>query len=682
MKFLYLIILSLFITNPNFGQNNSCLTAMHISDANQYCSGNGEFNTQNAGDSGIPRGSCWPDQGNDLWFTFTPTELAFVIQLFAEGNNGNINNPSVVVYTGNCSNLIEVGCSSVLTGLNEIEITETDIVIGQLYYIRIDARNGQVGSFKLCVDVFTPVPIPQADCKDGVVLCNKDPFVVESIIGTGDDNNEIEPGNCIEQEFASVWYKWTCDQSGTLDFDLIPNNPSDDLDFVVYRLPNGLDDCSGKIRERCMASGETIGAGIPTNSPCVGATGLRPSSVDITEDPGCGNNSDNYIRSLDMVSGESYVLIVNNFSKSGFGFAINFGGTGTFLGPEAHFDFLSLEEFECDKTIRFTDLSSSLTDQIESYTWRFGAGASPQLATGKGPHDVIYDSFGDKIVALTIESSRGCLVTKLIPIYVESCCADVSTLDLDAQTTDPSCFNINDGTIMGIGIAGDPPYQFSLDGVNYQENPYFYNLGEGSYDLYIQDKKGCEHFINVQLNAPPPLVINAGPDTTVNLGDIIEFYASYSPISSTLDISWNPTSGFQSCDDCLNPEVQSHGTTAYVITGVDQNGCIDMDTIIVTTEIVRPVIAPTIITIDSNDGNGNFFISVGPASDYIKKVLIYDRWGNLVYDAYDIYKDTPFGWDGRFKGEPVVAGVFTWVAEVHFLDDVTLSYTGDVTVLR
>mgnify|MGYP000197366683 CR=1 FL=1 len=81
-----------------------------------------------------------------------------------------------------------------------------------------------------------------------MILCDKSPFYVESLVGTGNNNNELSANDCIDEEFASVWYKWTCDVSGTLTFDLIPNNyqagfESDDIDFVVYELPNGIEDC-------------------------------------------------------------------------------------------------------------------------------------------------------------------------------------------------------------------------------------------------------------------------------------------------------------------------------------------------------------------------------------------------------------------------------------------------------
>jgi hypothetical protein len=64
----------------------------------------------------------------------------------------------------------------------------------------------------------------------------------------------------------------------------------------------------------------------------MGPTGLKDGSTDIEEDAGCNTpGKDNFLKPLDMVAGKSYALVINNFSSTNNGFAINFGGTGTFL---------------------------------------------------------------------------------------------------------------------------------------------------------------------------------------------------------------------------------------------------------------------------------------------------------------------------------------------------------------
>jgi PKD repeat protein len=52
-----------------------------------------------------------------------------------------------------------------------------------------------------------------------------------------------------------------------------------------------------------------------------------------------------------------------------------------------------------DSTVVFTDKSYG---NPEGWTWNFGANASPQTLTGKGPHTVKYTDIGYKDVTLTI----------------------------------------------------------------------------------------------------------------------------------------------------------------------------------------------------------------------------------------------------------------------------------------
>ncbi|GIV43154.1 MAG: hypothetical protein KatS3mg035_0277 [Bacteroidia bacterium] len=54
-----------------------------------------------------------------------------------------------------------------------------------------------------------------------------------------------------------------------------------------------------------------------------------------------------------------------------------------------------------NQTITFTDYSGGAT----SWSWNFGAGATPATASGKGPHNVTYSTPGTKTVTLTINGS-------------------------------------------------------------------------------------------------------------------------------------------------------------------------------------------------------------------------------------------------------------------------------------
>ena len=96
-----------------------------------------------------------------------------------------------------------------------------------------------------------------------------------------------------------------------------------------------------------------------------------------------------------------------------------------------------------------------------------------------------------------------------------------------------------DFPIFSSAIGGTPDYEYSLDGINFQPNPRFPELAAGDYLLFVRDIKGCIDSINVSLNEPPPLIVQAGPDVTIDLGTSTTFNASYSPPDADVMIEWS-----------------------------------------------------------------------------------------------------------------------------------------------
>ncbi len=403
--------------------NDHCSKAMWLKDVTNYCSSPRQFTNFEATPGGPDPAKCFPpyinDTDNDVWFKFTA--VASVVNVSVIGAikinpGGTLQYPQLALYRGECKALFEIGCISDGQGYNIVETFISNLVVGETYYLRVDGRNKRTGSFQLCVKNFNPVPSPSSDCSSAVVLCDKSSFTVPSMENAGRNTSELPKGICVPEESQSAWYKWTCEQSGLLTFNLKPSNPSDDLDFVLFLLPNGVTDCSMKIPVRCMAAGENLGAPYSTWKRCTGATGLSGGSTDIVEDQGCDENNDNYLAPLRMEAGKSYALMVNNYQNTGNGFSVEFGGEGSFVGPVAHFTVSKLKVGKGESvTIKN---ASTFGGGIKNWEWNFGVGASPQKAKGEGPHTVAYASGGKKSISLSIETANGCKVTKVREVQV------------------------------------------------------------------------------------------------------------------------------------------------------------------------------------------------------------------------------------------------------------------------
>lgn len=691
----YILLIFLFTAFEASAQilNDECQFATFIPDIDGYCSEPAAYTNLGAMSDPIFANPCFLDFTNGVWFSFIPTEPAVNIRIFGRGNGINtIGSPQMGLFSA-CGDYVTCSTGK---GVGTDELVTADLIIGQVYYLMIESAPTTPGSFQLCIDDFTASPSPESDCDKAVVLCDKTPFSVESLNSVGDDPFEAE-GSCIGGELASSWYVWECNQSGSLTMELIPSNLGiveqvDDLDFVIFELPNGVSDCENRIEVRCMGSGANGFNGITdpvsTWPLCNRATGMQFGETDVSESGGCLDGSNNYIAPLDMIAGTTYGMLINNYANNGLGFSLEFGGTGTFVGPEADFIFEAVQEVECDKTINFTDLSDPGVDPIVNYTWNFGAGSAPSTATGPGPFSTVYKSFGDKVAALTIESSRGCLVTKTVDFFVEPCCQDTSTLDVEGLPTDLDCFGDEDGQILAEGSSGSPVYSYSIDGINFQPNPRFLDLPAGDYNLFIVDIKGCRDTTIVLIMEPTQTVADAGPDMTVELGATGIIDGSVDSDYDITNITWSPLDSFVDCTDCLMPEVFPLGATTYTLTVTDVNGCTSSDEVQFLVNIVRPVFWPNIISANEDNNNDYFNIFGGPAVDGIENLKVYDRWGNLMYDGAPQINSYTDGWDGTFNGQEVNPGVYAWLASIRFIDrdvngqNVVLGYAGDVTVIR
>jgi len=679
--------------------NDECFSSFYLPNTNEWCSEAGAYTNINGTPSAVnvPTGAgCFLTHTNEVWFSFRPQTTAMYIKITgAAFGLGTLQNPGIGVYHGPCNSLTRIGCNLVSSSTNQVELSVESLLIGETYYLMVEGEIASTGTFQICMNGFIPPPSPESDCSKAVVLCDKSPFVVDTLLGVGAPDAGVN-NTCVNQELSSAWYKWTAETSGSLTFTITPNNyqagfESDDIDFVLFELPNGIDNCNNKQVLRCMASGANVGEPYNSWKRCNGPTGLAEGDPDVTEPAGCQLNSQNsFVNALEIVAGHSYALMINNFSQSGLGFSIEWGGTAIFQGPEPGFDVSAVQAFECDKTIIFSNESLMPTDSIIEYLWNFGAGANPSSSTDTGDISVIYDSFGDKKVALTVTSEKGCVVTKIVDFYIEPCCKDTSTLAVTANIQHQVCPGTATGFIQGVGISGAPEYQFSLDCINYQPATVFPFLLPGDYTLCIQDEKGCEAQVDVTVLPATGFGVEAGDTIFIQLGDNADIHATTIPnLPST--VTWNHSNlqfPGSSISDLLNPTVLTPPMTDwYVVTITNDAGCTATDSVLIIVDPYKPIYIPNVISANQDGINDKLTVYANKAAlpEGIELFQIFDRWGGLIWEGKDLpINDASMGWDGTLKdnGKPVNPGVFAYMVRVNFYDNIPVTYHGTVTVVR
>lgn len=153
--------------------------------------------------------------------------------------------------------------------------------------------------------LFTQLFYSQSDCITAIPVCGNSNI---SYTPSGPGAILEDLGGClIDDENFSVWYTFTVATSGTLAFTIDANVNTDDYDFGVYG-PN----------TTCGALGTPIRCNFAGVSP-TGNTGLS-----LTTPPNAYWNPH-----LDVVAGETYYLVVDNYSNSPNGFSLTWEGTAT-----------------------------------------------------------------------------------------------------------------------------------------------------------------------------------------------------------------------------------------------------------------------------------------------------------------------------------------------------------------
>ena len=110
--------------------------------------------------------------------------------------------------------------------------------------------------------------------------------------------------------------------------------------------------------------------------------------------------------------------------------------------------------------------------------------------------------------------------------------------------------------------------------------------------------------------------------------------------------------------------------------------CTTTDEIFITVNKNRNFYVPTVFSL-SESGDDRFFTIFRSQEVDSYNLLIYDRWGNLVYEGLDMQGvDGAEGWNGRINNVPVDPGVFVWSAEITFIDGVIETFAGTVTILN
>lgn len=293
-----------------------------------------------AGSSGDPVPTCWNDSpDNTVWYSFVPDSTSMEISLLF-GGTGLMDDNQVAVYSGTCGSLTEVTCNEDFNdGLNDNSwVQATNLTVGSTYYVMVDGNTGSTGGFSTCITNFNAPPtVNGQDCFTSTTICDETATIAQGTVDDGFGTQELITSGATDNtcfggagERESVWYNFTVDVGGTFEMNIDPDYSDGgangtDVDWSIYNLPTG--DCSTDL---------TLANQIECNwSGCLGATGTSSSPSTepgaLNSGPGCGGSYAAWDATPPtLTAGETYAILIDNFSTDNLGYELNFGGTVTF----------------------------------------------------------------------------------------------------------------------------------------------------------------------------------------------------------------------------------------------------------------------------------------------------------------------------------------------------------------
>ena len=327
---------------------------------------------------------------------------------------------------------------------------------------------------------------------------------------------------------------------------------------------------------------------------------------------------------------------------------------------------LNLENSKCRIVSDLAVIEVLPEEYFVSDTICFGtfyeAGGQSLMDPGDYRFDLIGRTGCDSIVYLTLDT---------LSFY---------DVELDISKEDPECYGESTGSIkINRFNNGTPPYQYSFNGTP-TENLQFPNLLEGEYEIFVEDRFGCYGTTEINLVDPPLFWIDAGLDTTLQLGEEYQFNPFFSEVSNSFN--WSPALGLD-CSNCEQPNLVAIEDQTYKLSALNDKDCIAVDSIKIKVDKRRDVFIPNAFS--PNGDLFNDFFSVegfGQSIQSIVEMKIFDRWGNLLFVQENFQPGllNGQGWDGKNSGETLNPGVYVYLIKVLFLDGLEEVYSGAVTL--
>lgn len=259
-----------------------------------------------------------------------------------------------------------------------------------------------------------------------------------------------------------------------------------------------------------------------------------------------------------------------------------------------------------------------------------------------------------------------------ISISEISIVGSLGPLGLGVETFDACLPNLGAITVDSV-IGGTAPYVYNLNGMGDTPNNEFPDLTPGTYNLRVNDMYGCSYLKKVVIlgfESPDHLTYEVMPQ---NCSETEQ--KGYLEIT---DVS-NGTSPYVFSFDQLESGRTISGINSgqHILTVTDAHGCRYTENVYIENEdIVDTLIIPNVFS-PNGDGVNSFWLIDAECIQQLNLTIV-NRWGDVI----KTFNDPDDYWDGKYHWELVSEGVYFYIGEIVFWDDIHKSISGNIYVFH
>lgn len=248
-----------------------------------------------------------------------------------------------------------------------------------------------------------------------------------------------------------------------------------------------------------------------------------------------------------------------------------------------------------------------------------------------------------------------------------------------ADVKDVSCFNENNGSAVAIASGGTPPYTYLWYPQNIT-NDTATHLTPETYTFEVTDIHGCASIDTVTITQPSILgVVASASINAIQIGQNTTLSANASGGTPPYVYSWNNGTTIGS-----NINVSPITATYYTVSATDANGCTATATVLIDIlcgDVFIPnAFSPATQSPASVVGFKGVNTILYVRGDCISQMdfLVFDRWGNKVFESHNINN----GWDGNYNGQPMNTGTYVYFLKATMKDGTNEEKKGAVELVR